>query len=146
MKHCIEYIISLANLYLMRGVRLFLVYRVSPCRWEEWCNREILGTDVGFCVTITPCVISTSLWHSSPEHFPNRVRLLATAIILQQDYGAFHTSTASSFSIAFLIGLPHCQVCVIVLNNATQGYFSSRWVGRHWEVEPAQYSSSPSHS
>lgn len=65
MKHCIEYIISLANLYLMRGVRLFLVYRTSPCRWEEWCNREILGTDLGFCVSITLRAISTSLWQGS---------------------------------------------------------------------------------
>lgn len=65
MKHCIEYMISLANLYLMWGVRLLLVYRTSPCRWEEWCNREILGTDLGFCVSITLRAISTSLWHGS---------------------------------------------------------------------------------
>lgn len=91
-------------------------------------------------VSVLHCSLSQQVCGTAPAHSQNRVRLLATAIILQQDYGAaLQTSTASSFSIAFLIGIPYCQVCVIVSNNATQGHFSSPWVGTGKQSPPVHF-------
>ena len=70
----------------MWKVELFtIILNASMEVWKLLSNKEIYGSGMGFCISITfsawSCIILTSLCYIDAEHI--RVRILATAIMFQ---------------------------------------------------------------